>query len=66
MFKPGQVVKSLHTGVLYVVQEQDGKLLKAKAIRSQCVFDVNAEHMRLIGNNYQQKDINKALREVST
>lgn len=53
MFKKGQLVQSVCTGLMYVVIEQDGTLLKAESIRSKTPFNVSADNMVLIGNNYR-------------
>lgn len=72
MFKKGQLVQSWLTGKYYIVKSdcknseefvalnlRSNKKLRTTIHKSQC-------EMQLIGNNYQPKDMNKALREVRT
>lgn len=67
MFKPGQIVKSILTGGLYEITNAGGNgWVRARNMRSGMTTSIQPEILVLVGNNYQPKDINKALREVRT
>lgn len=70
MFKSGQLVQSKATGLYYVVESVEfflpGKLCLTHADNQSELFVAAPDSLRIIGNNYQPKDINKALREVRT
>lgn len=57
MFKKSQLVESTVTGLTYVVIWQEGRMLRAESIRSLTPFNVNADNMVLISNNYRRKGV---------
>ncbi len=65
MFKKGQLVKS-SLGNLYVVEGQNLPFINVRSIAHGYFDKIIPIRLKLIGNNYQPKDINKALREVRT
>lgn len=68
MFKPGQLVQSIKYGDHYVVVKAWHDYAMAKPLTPKFWFSetmaIEYDRFRLVGNNYQPKDINKALREV--
>lgn len=68
MFKPGQLVQSIKYGDHYVVCKPGPDYATARPLTPKKwpypTMIIEYDRFRLVGNNYQPKDINKALREV--
>lgn len=55
MFKCGQLVQAIHTGLFYMVRHHEGSVVMAESVRSGIQFDFHSANLRLVGNNYQPK-----------